>query len=357
MLRARVGFLAAAIALAIPAAAWGQLPDAPELPVPELPAPDLPAPTPPPAPELPELPLPSPPTPGGGGPGGVVPDVLPGGSPGGGSPGDGPSGGGSSDGGSSGGGSSGGGSSGGGSSGGGSSGGGASGSDASSAVPSVAASSAPGSSRGSSGPAGSSRSGTAFDAPVQRPGRAERRRADARLRRAVRRLSGCLDALQRAERRVLVLRAGLGAGPARSRRGAARMLNVRTERVRRLERRGMRQIRKLARDGCGGGAATDPSGGRLVAASAGDGGGAGADGAAPSAARDSAGAAPRNGGGGQSGAAPNGRGGVRGESDARVPPLASGGKPGTDLTLAILLVLLAAAAGFAMPHLRSTLRR
>ena len=70
----------------------------------------------------------------------------------------------------------------------------------------------------------------------------------------VTRLSGCLDELSTGQRRVLVLRAGLGAraGTA-SRRAVARRLDITVRRVGRLERSGLRQARALSRAGaCGG---------------------------------------------------------------------------------------------------------
>ena len=67
------------------------------------------------------------------------------------------------------------------------------------------------------------------------------------------RLRACLDGLPTLERRVLVLRAGLGPGRPRARARVARVLDLSAARVRRLERRGLRRLRGLARGGCGGG--------------------------------------------------------------------------------------------------------
>jgi hypothetical protein len=64
-------------------------------------------------------------------------------------------------------------------------------------------------------------------------------RADVLARRS------CLDALPRAERRVLVLRAGVGAAAPRSRGTVARRLDVTVRRVRYLERSGLRRLRTL----------------------------------------------------------------------------------------------------------------
>jgi hypothetical protein len=71
-----------------------------------------------------------------------------------------------------------------------------------------------------------------------------------RLRRTVRRLRACLDGLPSLERRVLVLRSGLGRLEPRSRARVARRLDLATRRVARLERRGLRRLRGLARAGC-----------------------------------------------------------------------------------------------------------
>jgi hypothetical protein len=104
-------------------------------------------------------------------------------------------------------------------------------------------------------PAGSRRPGTSA-APAQvsperrRAARRERKR-DRRLRRAVLTRRGCLGALPRLARRVLVLRAGVGRPKPRSRRTVARILDRRVSRIRRVERRALRQLRNLAEGGCG----------------------------------------------------------------------------------------------------------
>jgi hypothetical protein len=59
----------------------------------------------------------------------------------------------------------------------------------------------------------------------------------------------CLDDLSAGQRRVLSLRAGLGAGPPRSRTGVARRLRISERRVVRLERTGLRRLRVLDRAG------------------------------------------------------------------------------------------------------------
>ena len=85
-----------------------------------------------------------------------------------------------------------------------------------------------------------------------------RGRRERRLRTTVRRLQDCLGGLSRLERRVLVLRAGIGAGPARSRARVARRLDVNVRRVARTERRGLRALHGLARAGrCGAADAAD----------------------------------------------------------------------------------------------------
>jgi hypothetical protein len=70
-------------------------------------------------------------------------------------------------------------------------------------------------------------------------------RRERRLRATVRRLRACLGGLGRLERRVLVLRTGVAGGRARSRQRVARLLDLSTRRVRRLERRGLRHLRAL----------------------------------------------------------------------------------------------------------------
>jgi hypothetical protein len=187
------------------------------------------------------------------------------------------------------------------------------------------------------------------------------------IRQAVRRLSGCLDALERAQRRVLRMRAGLGDRPARSRREVARRLDTSLDRVRRLERRGLRNARMEARtDGCGpagaGAAAPGPDGiGGLLAAGA-----AGPpsperilavadDGPADDAPIEGAGV----GGGAPGGVGSAEEGDVRSESESRLPGLPAGPGAidgGTSVGVALGLILLALAAGFATPSLREHLR-
>jgi hypothetical protein len=82
-------------------------------------------------------------------------------------------------------------------------------------------------------------------------------RRERRLRQVVGRLRGCLDGLPVLERRVLILRAGVGPGDPRSRARVARATDLSTRRVARLERRGLRRLRGLARGGCGMSARSD----------------------------------------------------------------------------------------------------
>ena len=77
------------------------------------------------------------------------------------------------------------------------------------------------------------------------------KRRDCVLRTTVKTASRCLDDLSTPQRRVLKLRAGLGASP-RSRRGVARRLDITVRRVTRLERTGLSRLRTLTGQGaCG----------------------------------------------------------------------------------------------------------
>jgi hypothetical protein len=172
----------------------------------------------------------------------------------------------------------------------------------------------------------------------------------------VSRLSGCLDRLSTVQERVLVLRAGVGAARPHSRRGVAHRLDLRVSRVRQIERRGLRTVRALARDGgCGGGGAASAGSG-----AAGGGGGSGTSGSgliAPPSGPETAGGHADAGGGSSSGT-----GDVRSESEAQLPPPldppgSRGEAPGgLSLAIGIALILLALLAGFATPHLRARLR-
>lgn len=126
--------------------------------------------------------------------------------------------------------------------------------------------------KASRGPASPSRVDLARATPAER--RAAKR--EQRLRETVTRARGCLDDLPSGQRRVLTLRAGVGAEPARSRTSVARRLDVSVRRVARLERAGLRKLRSLARGGgCGAPATTSsfvphadtaPAAGNAVAA-------------------------------------------------------------------------------------------
>jgi hypothetical protein len=344
MLKARMLLSAVAVGVAVPAVAHAQIPQvpqpsqvtqavqvpqAPQLPpvpqvpkVPEVPVPvpDLPEPPPVPAPPpAPKLPAPSLPATGVGGGGGASSGGGGGSAPSGGGSSAAPSGGGGTSSASSGGGSS-------------------TGGDTTTRRSHV---------EGSDG-AGESRT------PVQR------RRAERRLQRAVARLGGCLDELAYAQQRVLELRAGVGAGPPRTRRGVARVLDIRVKRVWRLERRGLRNARSVARsDGCGSAAASGGTSALASGPSRPDGTGPGSGSDAP---ETSAGPAAPDGVGKAPDGAETELTAVRGTSPESAPPdFANGGSrlespTGTSLWVAVGLMLLAALAGFATPSLRGRLR-
>ena len=338
MLKARMLLSVVAVGVTVPAVAHAQLPQvpqpsqvtqavqvpqAPQLPpvpqvpqVPKVPVPDLPEPPPVPAPPAaPKLPAPSLQAAGGGASSGG----------GGGSA---PSGGGSS------------------------------------AAPSGGGSSTSASSGGGSSTGGG---GTTRRSHVEGDGAGEsrtpvqRRRAERRLQRAVARLGGCLDELAHTQQRVLELRAGVGAGPPRTRRGVARVMDIRVKQVWRLERRGLRNARAVARsDSCGSAAA----GGGTIAlpsgASGPDGTGPGGGGDTPEA---SAGPAAPDGAGNLPNGAETRFAGVTGGESPELAPPAFGNADarlesatGTSLWVAVGLMLLAALAGFATPSLRDRLR-
>jgi hypothetical protein len=123
--------------------------------------------------------------------------------------------------------------------------------------------------------------------PARAPGRPTRGPSGSpkvpRVEQVVVRLRQCLGAVGDVQRRVLVLRAGLGSRPALSPRQVARRLGRDSAQVRRIERRGLRRLRTLARAGaCA--PADMPAGGSddLVGdASVGATGGPGASGDAP----------------------------------------------------------------------------
>jgi hypothetical protein len=177
----------------------------------------------------------------------------------------------------------------------------------------------------------------------------------------VARLSTCLDELSTVQRRVLILRTGLGEADARTRRGVARTLDIRVRRVVRLERRGLRRARELDRAGACGSAS---SGGGAIVSPGSLGGGSGGGEAAP-VESSLGGGTPGGGGNGGgrddgSGSGTNGGSGdVRGESSTQAPPALGGPRDsseGTSLWVAAGLMLLAALAGFAVPGLRDRVR-
>ena len=148
-------------------------------------------------------------------------------------------------------------------------------------------------------------------------------------------LSGCLDEIVAGQRRVLVLRAGVGPRRPQTRRAVAQRLDSTLRRVALIERRGLRELRSAARAGrCG--AIT----GLLAAAAAG--GGTTilpADREAPGAERGSD-------------ASPVGRSDVKDESRTVNPPdkpEARAPATGGEITPPILLLLAAAfLLGFAV---------
>jgi hypothetical protein len=179
------------------------------------------------------------------------------------------------------------------------------------------------------------------------------------LRRSVERLSTCLDELPTAQRRVLVLRTGLGSADPRTRRGVARKLDIGVRRVARLERTGLRRARALDRTGACGSAS---SGGGAIVSPGSLGGGAGGGEATPvvdSAGGGTPGGGDRGGAGDGSSGSGAGSGDVRGESQTQPPPALGGphdSPEGTSLWVAAGLMLLAALAGFAVPGLRDRVR-
>jgi hypothetical protein len=158
------------------------------------------------------------------------------------------------------------------------------------------------------------------------------------------RLGGCLDALPARVRRVLVLRAGVGPARPHSRAGVARALGLSVRRVARLERRGLRTLRRLDRTtGCAAPASPTPGGGGAMTSLAGT-TLASLDLAAPSPSSSHAparSAPPRSSAGD--------RGGVLGAAAAQDPPavvapaVGSGGSDPTAVLLALALVLFVGA--------------
>jgi hypothetical protein len=82
-------------------------------------------------------------------------------------------------------------------------------------------------------------------------------RRDQRLRKDVLRFQSCLPNLPKAQKRVLLLRAGVGIDHPRTRAEVSRMTGMSIKRIRRLEHRGLRELRSLGAGGhCGRVAAT-----------------------------------------------------------------------------------------------------
>jgi hypothetical protein len=181
------------------------------------------------------------------------------------------------------------------------------------------------------------------------------RRADRRVRRLVARFGGCLQQLTVRQRRVLRLRAGLGPREPATRAAVARRLELPVARVRRAERRGLRALRSSAREGCGAasdGAGADPAltgavdgaaaASAVLASGSGGRGGSG----------DPASGGGRNSGGGSSDGSSGGdggsSGGVKGIGATSPPP----GAPATDVTLPLIVLLVAGLAAFGFRALR-----
>jgi hypothetical protein len=119
---------------------------------------------------------------------------------------------------------------------------------------------------GASGATGSAPGATALGATTggaipKVVGPPKTRKRDRALRDAVLRFEGCLDSVPSSERRVLSLRAGVGAAQTRTRAQVAHITGLSTRRVARLERRGLKRLRGLGHSGnCSPAASTQSSG-------------------------------------------------------------------------------------------------
>jgi hypothetical protein len=114
-----------------------------------------------------------------------------------------------------------------------------------------------GASGGSTSIAGPAAAGS--PATARRVARAQERSESRRLRAEVERLKGCLGVLPELARNLIEMRAGIE-GPAMTRRAAAKELRIGVARARRIERRGLRAMRKASRQGlCGTGGGTAPA--------------------------------------------------------------------------------------------------
>ena len=160
---------------------------------------------------------------------------------------------------------------------------------------------------------------------------------------------------------MLRLRAGLGPREPATRAAVARRLELPVARVRRAERRGLRALRSSAREGCG--AASDGAGADPALTGAVDGAasasavlasGSGGDGGSgdPAGGGDPAGSGGRDSGGGSADGSSGGdggsSGGVKGIGATSPPP----GAPATDVTLPLIVLLVAGLAAFGFRALR-----
>jgi hypothetical protein len=158
----------------------------------------------------------------------------------------------------------------------------------------------------------------------------------------VARLSGCLATIRPGQRRVLVLRAGIGAADPHSRAAVADRLDLRLRTVRRTERRGIRALRAAARVGCSA-ASGGSSGSERTAETVAFHLGANRDERGGGAAGTATGRADEP---GQSGVKEEFRSGPGGAPGATLTPPSLGDGDGTPPPVAMLLAL-AFLAGFA----------
>lgn len=186
------------------------------------------------------------------------------------------------------------------------------------------------------------------------------RRRDCELRETVAQTSRCLDDLSAGQRRVLTLRAGVGAGPPRSRGGVAKRLNITERRVVRLERTGLRRLRTLGK----GGGCAPPSQSQSQSQSATSTAGAVAPLAAATLRTQSSGGEDKGGGGGSGSGGERGKGGGSDSGGSADTPNESseiGGVAGAsqsnppgsvNLTIPLLLLFLGLAAAATIYLLR-----
>jgi hypothetical protein len=160
-------------------------------------------------------------------------------------------------------------------------------------------------------------------------------------------MPACVAELSPLQRKVLRLRAGVGAGPPRSRQGVASRLDLSVRRVTRLERSGLARLRSLGRSGgCGGGVVAPAA---LATANVAAGTTAAVAAAAPKRGGSGGGGKPGGSGGSGSGSSSGGgggSGGVGGEF-ATAPAVGGGSSGGTAAWIPIVLAALAAlSAGY-----------